>query len=1322
MARRAKLLRCYGIIFVVALGSFNLLHSMGAAEKSGSVMLSDYERFELGKSQLFDLLSGRDIPNICEPYNHFHTLLAMPGEQARNTRVSAARMLGCMCQIKLAVPKDEEGLQGAQKYFALAVNEGSVEACNDLAYCATEACDYVRTVRLLRQGRFFEVSHDCLALASQVGTQDQQAHDKSIVGVAQYAIKLGSLLPEDIRQQRPYWEAISDLVKALEKPAERGNGEACCLLARLYAFLPDNGSRLGYVTRWLSPLLSTSSDEQVSALVSSTKADDALKLIAQNGDARASAPLGIALYKQQKYDEAYVYCRKAADEGDSNAHCYCIHMMIHGWGTKKSLAGAAREIQKLSRTIAGRQSLSVFAHLCNAETRDILAGAIAKKDEYARLILGMIMYENHEDDVRTFNYLSTLSDCNNTYASYCCAQMLAQGRGTAKAIDRAARMYGAVLADCSIDEDIRARCTQSLREIAQWGNVAGLCEFIVAALYDAVSMQEFRYDIDLVFEKSIHEFQEYVKYLQGQVPNKLLMKAKKEGNPRAFLVLGKLQAAQAFAFKDIDKKIQTFQAALELLREAYRRGAATEFDVIDIVLCLGAEYKNKGLFDKAKEYFGFAAEQGNMDGKSAFAQVVIKDKKSSAHEIILAFKYLEESALGGDSAHQCLLAKLYQVDCGSDAARVVINADISKAYIYAKMFLEHNPEDIEGRLIMGNLLAIYQGKYGIPANQQAQAYKLLSSVIDKMDNVKPSDYYVLGRLSFANGKYAQAMSWFNQAGNSPSCTCYRGLIMLIEAEKGNKQYTKGQAYDCIERALSAARTNSLSKQIGFSELFRHDLLIRVLRKDAESGDLRARTILARIVYLFPDEALGLSKQMALAYLLEAAQAGVAFAQSYLGFIHYHAQETARYDRVALEYFMAASRAKDMADFVRDEIVDELCAMARETTISPTSITAAYYALPLVLREVTQDSVRRAIYLINKAEGDLVNTVTQNKSLVPVIYDSGAWAALRSVADKGDADIAATLGLVSMLRFLKGLADFNQLETEGLVLLDNALRNGNTIIGAAEVAKKYMSCVTYAFAHHLVSSARLCMLLERARQLDPANQDIVYTLSVFYRQSDGSANKQDESFAKGMAILTELADKGLEQAVFEMGLNYLACYTQGHERSDELKGIQYLNNAARKGNQHALCIMVSLLSKEQEVVARRIKKDVLAIIALQLTKADLSEENKVLMLGLKAVVHHSWKEAIAYFEKLTDKCSSAQLLIEVAMLLVPLKGGLQTSGPLLLRAVDLVGSQHIGIRHNGMEMMLRAMLRDLDDAAHTDPALGILAGELRAKLKSYNYTM
>ena len=363
MVRQTDLLKVCGLLVLEVFVSNHLLHAMEGARGKDAVMIDAEKRHARATSQFVALLDGHELADTYEPYHSFTDLL-----NVQELRGSAAHMIGLMCKTELGVPEHERSLKQAQKYFSIAAENGNMQAFDELARCARESGHYAQTIDYWRQERFFQMSNECLAQAHQIGTGDVQARDTYIMDTATNAMRFIPLLPSRTKQQRPYVQAVDAFLKALKMPASHGNTRAQCLIARLYMSMPDDGHIAEYVRTWLSPVLNSSSRAELSTLMKSTDAYDALKFVAQTGDVAACRELGIKFYNEHRYDEAYQYCHKAAQKGDQESQCYCIVMQIHGSGVQHSCACAAQEIQELAKTAAGRKSLSMAAQLSTSAT------------------------------------------------------------------------------------------------------------------------------------------------------------------------------------------------------------------------------------------------------------------------------------------------------------------------------------------------------------------------------------------------------------------------------------------------------------------------------------------------------------------------------------------------------------------------------------------------------------------------------------------------------------------------------------------------------------------------------------------------------------------------------------------------------------------------------------------------------------------------------------------------------------------------------------------------------------------------------------------
>lgn len=821
-----------------------------------------------------------------------------------------------------------------------------------------------------------------------------------------------------------------------------------------------------------------------------------------------------------------------------------------------------------------------------------------------------------------------------------------------------------------------------------------------------------------LFSKEAKGKIQYQGTLQGMV--KALKQCAAHGNFHATHLIARIQIMQADFCSPIDKKIELLKNSFERMKKAYSCKIASATDLMDCAMALGVAYKEKGMCDKAKESLNVAADLGHKGAKRILAYLILEDEKSSSQDVGKALALIEESALQGNIEDQRLLAALYKSDSKYKGSSVLIKQDLAKAYIFAKMLLASYPEDAKGRFIMGFLLGVYGGQGEIPANQQIKAYELLSSSIDHINNVSQVDYYVLGRLSFANGDYVSAMSWFDRAGNSLSCTCYRGLVMLVEAERGNKQYDKNKAFEFIEASLCAARKDLLVDKAGFSDLFCHELLIKTLMHDAAEGNLYARTILARIVYLFQDERLGISKEIAFSYLVQAAQAGIASAQSFLGFMYLHAHGVMRSDEKALEYFIQALKGTDVPNFIYDEIAQELEVLALEPVACPTSVLAAYYAIPAILHIVTPDSIKRAIFLLNKGEGRFINNFVNNKTLVSAIYCSGAWDALKFVADKGEGQALAALGLVLSLRFMHDIADFNTLKAEAFPLLEQAVCSGSTSLTSVDVSKNYMRCIGHALHMNLCTYAECKTFLDRAIEIDSPAQNALYTLASWYQQGLFVDVSHETSLVQCIAILKNLADGGHADAACDLGIFYSSDETEGSITSLLFEGIKYFNMAIKKGNRRALVAMVCAMAGKKSKGRERLLKEAYAKIDSLVANSGTPPQEKVFLLGLKAMSNCQYDKAYAYFDQVASS-SFSELLADISAVLIYMKHDYKKAGDCLFKAIDLAFAQHIDMMQEDRAFTVRSILKELDrKSSGGDLKAKVFADAIRSKLQACNY--
>jgi TPR repeat protein len=991
-------------------------------------------------------------------------------------------------------------------------------------------------------------------------------------------------------------------------------------------------------------------------------------------------------------------------------------MEIMGLGKPKSLPGAAREIQELVKSEEGRQSLKFLAQFYDACVCNELTNVKPKLCKHAAFIHGVILYQLSSNDALAYTNLSSCAG-ENLYARYCCANMLLQGRGTSKLIDEAASKFRSICGEDDLDGQLRAECWTALREIAATGSIAGLCEYCMACMHKAVPLEEFRIVFDRIWRD--HEQRaSCLRYLLSASSTQVISRARQENNLRAILLSSFLQVFQCGTIQTIDTKLQLMETAYREIVLAHENKVASDSDFCFVSLYLAMALREKGSLKEARECLEKVAHYDSLDVKIFLAVLLLEDKNSTQEDLQRALGYYEESATKGEVEHQRLLAASYRRNNRAGAANLPVQADIGKSYKFVSMLLAAKPEDVEGRYILGYLLANHGGQMGVPADQHEKAYELLSFAIANKKDVLPEDYYLLGSVCCANRNFELAVNWLERAGDSPQCKCALGLAMLYAVEHGSTLYNREQALTLIEGALSSVRHLLVAKQESYSKLFQDELLVKILTEEVRSGNFRAQTMLARIAYLFDGGVAGVSKERAYAYLVEAAEAGVASAQSFLGFVFLHGIGVQQVESTALERFIKVTRCENVPDFIYDEVAEELFALGRELVASPVHVKAACYGIIALLHNSRPENVKRALMLFEKAELDCLRNFVADKDVTAVIYQSGAWDALKRLALLlRNGNFTSALGMSVIKRFQTGCVDLRFLLVDGLPLIRLAVRQGVAIEQVSCFSQQLLACVYYALQVGGCDFDTLRSILETTQQLDPENKDIAYALATIYMNH----KFPDVVPGAGQAKLEALADGGHPLAALDMGVIYLSLGQIGNLVANFKQGIQYLEKAAKKGSCHALSLMASVFLKEKDHNAQYVKKQLQESIEFLLNQRNVGTDEKLFFQAMKALASKRYDEAVGYVAQLSKNPRGAILCILACRILIPHRDGCEKVGAYLISSLEIVCSNHVNIVQAGIIAALRDILIDLDKAA-SDCKIASYASAIKELLSRYNINL
>jgi len=1244
-----------------------------------------------------DLLDGKE-PAV-EPYVGFHDILHTQGDGIGSIQIAAVHKLGCMCKCNLGVPEQECGLAAAQRYFSFAAQHGHIESFEELARCACELGDYRRAFDAWRQQRFLEVAACC-----RMESKRESLEEISSV------LNFIPLMSKRARHSTYCKDALEAIQERLHS---NGSLQACCLLARLYAVTHDKRV-INYVQEVLAPRLSEVDLEEACQLIEKTHAHQALQAATESGDMQATMLLGFVLFYERNYKQSYFLLKKASQEGINKACVYRMLMDINGLGTKQSFSFAYTQLQEWSKSRKGRAWIALLASMVDHDTLDMLSKA--QNNDQARFILGTILYAQGNGQ-EAYNYLHPFAQGHqNFYASYCCAKILS--KNTTNSSREIGMLYARVLASPEVDQDLYKECRHALREIALEGNATGIIEMCRLGLDESVPFSDIVALLDGLKRKTKKDQLDSIGYAHSSGCILALREAREQGNKRASLMLAMLFGIETCIAQPKLKKSALMKEALGCIQES-RGHVIPEKDLASLAFHLGCICKQEDLQELAFAYMEYAAQIGSEDANRELGYLMFLKKDLAPEEMKKALARIEESALRGNVDDLRLLAQLYRYNAQLESAsQCCIHADIAKSYKFASMVLERIPDDKAASRIVGCFLAMHGGYADIPAGQEDRAYTLLShGLAEPVSDTLATDYYVMGCLCLRRGYIEQAKLWFDKDPGFALCACGKAVIDFIELPSDRRS----QAFDAIEKAVSNARKYEAKDRDRFFELVLNKKFIELLNNEVLVGNIRAQVLMARIAMLTHDKDLGVSKEQALDYIVMASERGCSSALSFLGFLYNHGTEVPKLESRALIFLLGALKSKQVPQHIIKEIMEELVIIASQSEISREKIIAAYYAAALLMCSDVPENIRQALCLIHNAESDRTDRFSQDVSLASCIYDSGAWACLERLADRGNGDAAAALGLAYGIRYMGNLIDFEHFKSEGCKRLEQALCNGSKVLTAEELSKKYLVCVRKRVLEHSGSYDDIRPLLERAHQLDAHNDEVTYILASLYRQKLFSDIPLSKSIRMGIDLLEGLADKGHELAALEVGLGYLALKFMEDSVKSYTKALHYLFIAASKGNKRALLVLVCSIGKEKNKYTKLVARQIFKYIDDQIARSEISQEIRNYFLGLKAVLNKQWDIATSYFDQLAQS-SCPDIMVEIAMLYFHIKNDIPKAISLTVKAIDMAGKQKLDLFQINIGQLLQSFLADLELRSCSDDMIKKLVSCIRMKLKQYDYSL
>lgn len=1210
--------------------------------------------------------------------------------------------LGCMSRSCLScVPMSQRGNQAACTYFQKAANLGHRKALEELARSSIVMNDEKAALAYWHQADF-------LNCADGLEISPQDANNDLLIDMIVHASKQWPYLTDNVLQTCQFVQAYNKILGTTQNLASKGVARAAFLLARLYAQMrPCGPKERTLIVDTLRKILSATSHEQAMQFIDSTNSLNALILAADNDDEQFCLLLGKKLYSQGLYAQAWHYLDQAAQKEDVEAQCYCAVMQITGKGVTSNIANSHMLIETVLKTDKKKENLKLFANLCDVLEEKTLK-KLAPSDKQASYLLGLILFEKKQDTEQAFRYLKKSAEPENLFATYCCVCMSIHGHAKEWTVERALKSIIDVLLNNNCDSSLRALCLDELHNLSASQKAPAIAKYCIARINDTTFDQECTAIWRNMLKLPPEDQKIYVKSMNDH--KKILSDQEKNYNPRACFMNGILHELRGMLEPENSNKIQELKIALTTFKKIKSKKFHVLQDKIRIINILANIFLAIGNMEEAIKYFEQDIALGNTDSKRYLACAIIQNSNATQQQINRALKLVEDCAEQGDTEMQCLVSRIYLKDSRVAGSNALIKANIAKACHFAQKASAHDSY-CEGHYVMARLLFEFGGFQHIKQDD-TRAYELMSRATTNNGTLEPIDFYYMGRYCFERNDYQKAQEWFEKAPDFPGCLCYKGLIEFEQY----KNFTKG--LEDIERALALIQYHVWPYAKNNYDRFLHPRLLSSLQQLSKEGNIHARIILARLVARFAPELIGTSLQEARTYVLEGAAQKLMNAHVYLGSMYAHGiMEQTNYDK-AVESFKLVIEADNVPVYLQEEVAAELFRIGNENN-TKLAVLACYYAIPILISRNTDSTIKQAIYMLNRAESTLGIHLWTDPELVKECNKIGAWQALSTFAAT-NADAAANLGLAGLVRFLKGLADYQTFKTEYLPLMETALSLHAKLFDANYLSSRLVLVAKHCSGIKACSYEEIRRLLERALVLNPDNLDAKQQLSNIYIQCLCNDISVTENIRRGQKILDELIELDYVPALLEAGILLIPKLGQkDFDVKSRDKGIAYLKRAAAKGSPEASVV----LACQQEGITKK------ARLALQKNlqkKSGLQDNNlkasSTFAHGAQALAQQDFGTAFECFSKFEQEVESAKSRAEAAIILFEMKHEYSQAMNELANAIDLVAKEKISLSGSHIERIIKTILQKLDSNEEHDQHFAQYAKKVRGKLEQYGFSI
>lgn len=1291
----------WGVIGGIYIILVSLMFLMGQQIIAGVPNYEEHLLYRSLKNENFSRLrtvcsadfADEDAYSVCK------AIVQSPAADLKN-RGSALFLLGLLCEAKVAcVPEDERNVVAAMTYFTEATTLGHRASFEGLSRCLIKTGNFNDAIKCWHQADFLDCSK---AISKNISCG---SNDDLIDIMLRASTKL-PYISDEVLHSQTFAMAQTKLINVCRDLSGIGNLRADCLMARLYAQMrPCQQHQRQQIVKLLSDVISKTTPHQACQLIASTNALNAL-ILAEDEDNKLTSLLGNVLYNQGSYLQAASYVSKSVHAGDLLAKVYYAVMLITGNGTEISLKRAFKLINSLTQSCEGRKYLSFFADSCDASITAQLTKEHEKNNAYASFLLGIVLFYRHENEQLAFQCLRKWLNKENLFAFYCCTRLCLQSKDILQPDETMIELVANVLSK-DIDEDFRHEYCSFLKYLSEKNNVCAILEYCRFFLSDPSFIEDCLKYCAIILNMSDEHQDQCVRRLFKENYQKLLVSESKKHNACAEYIRAVAHEMRGNIAKEPHVKHEEWQASYAILKKSIQDGMRATDDHARIVRKLGSILQSEGKEEEAMNFFREGLSNGNSPCVVSCALVTMQYAKTTQQQFDLAWKVLQDCADHGNAEAQTILARIYSTDTTIGQAKFSVKADIEKAYHYACTACKSNL--VDSYYLKARLLFEYGGLYGIQPDDQC-AFALMNIAYNQKKNLESIDYYYMGRYSFDVGDYHTALEWFNRAPDFPGSLFYRGLIKLLQKDDHDK------ALDDVEHALAMIRDHKWPCAYNNYDRCIHPELIRQLRVFAESGNMRARVILARMVVRFSSEMVSVSCSQAQAWLAEAECSGCIWAQSFLGYLHAKGDLVEKSNQRSFELLKIAAQSESLNDYLVEEIISGLCLIAQEGN-TKLAVQAYYTVIPLLIGQNSMRSLCIALNYYNNAEAIVVKYFACDQELAREAKKSGAWRSLFNLATT-NADIAVMLALNSCLRFHKNMIDYETVRVEGLSLMDLGVAMHSKLLSHEEASDKYLHVARYCLKHNLCPPQEICNILSQALILDRNNFEAKHQLSNLYIECRRSDIPVSESLKRGQRLLEELVNANYPPALLEAGMMLLPELGQPSSNGkDRKKGLEYLKRAADLGCTEAMVVLVC----QQDQNKRQMQVKLASRLAQDGLQGKIVTFNEFAG-ATQALATQDYAKAQECFAEYEKTIESPQNLSEAAIIYFNIKHDYALAINHLLRAITLARKIDLDIAGTVIERILKSVLAQLDENKEKDQRFPKFATMVRKQLQGCHYTI